>query len=155
MIIAACHRLAAQRGGCATACLLYTSLMKTPRLTVVVACLFPLLLAGTACRAETDEEALVRLRAEIMEMVGDASCRNVVNCRVVGLGARPCGGPDEYIAYSIWRTMSDEFRNLVSEYNLIAEDVVHASETAGICVMLEEPAADCVNDHCVTVSPNR
>lgn len=129
--------------------------MKILKSTVVAASLFSALCAGTVCRAETDEEALIRLRAEIMEMVGDASCRNVVNCRVVGLGARPCGGPDEYVAYSIWRTMSDEFRNLVSEYNLIAEDVVHGSETAGTCVMLEEPAADCVNDHCVTVSATR
>lgn len=127
------------------------------RLKSIPLMLFLVLATATAaiCRAETDEEALVRLRSEIMKLIGDANCRNVVNCRVVGLGAKPCGGPAEYVAYSIWRTMSDEFGNMVSEYNLIAEDVVHESETVGACVRLDEPAADCVNDRCVTVPANQ
>ena len=107
------------------------------------------------CGAETDKEAVVRLRGEIMALIGDASCRNVVNCRVVGLGARPCGGPEEYVAYSIWRTMSDGFGNLVSEYNLISEDLAIDSGVTSSCERIEEPAADCVNDRCVTVPASR
>jgi hypothetical protein len=122
-----------------------------------VFCLLAGLLALTAVvpgRAETDAEALLRLRGEIMDMIGDASCRNVVNCRVVGLGARPCGGPEEYVAYSIWKTLSEDFGNLVSEYNLIAEDLMFERDVAGTCVQLPQPAADCINDRCVTVPAN-
>ena len=130
--------------------LLYTVFMK-PKLLLLVLAFSIGLTAPFVSSAETDAEALVRLRGEIMGLIGDASCRNVVNCRVVGLGARPCGGPDEYVAYSIWKTTSDQFRNLISEYNLIAEDLALARGEAGTCEVLPEPAADCVNDRCVTV----
>jgi hypothetical protein len=129
--------------------------MKLHKLTVLTCVLAATLIAPLVCRAETDADAVVRLRAEIMALIGDASCRNVVNCRVVGLGARPCGGPAEYVAYSIWSTLSDDFGNLVSEYNLISEDLALDLEQTGTCVQLPEPAADCVHDRCVTVPASR
>ena len=102
--------------------------------------------------AESDAEAAARLRQEIAAVVSDASwCRNIVNCRVVGLGARPCGGPEEYVAFSIWNNTGDELRNLVTEYNLLKEELMLDSEAVGTCEVLRKPNADCVQSRCVTV----
>ena len=105
-----------------------------------------------ASAAESDAEAAARLRQEIAAVVSDASwCRNIVNCRVVGLGARPCGGPEEYVAFSIWNNTGDELRNLVTEYNLLKEELILDSDVVGTCEVLPKPNADCVHSRCVTV----
>ena len=102
-----------------------------------------------------DAETAARLRAEITELIGDARCNNLVNCRVVGLGAAPCGGPEEYVAYSIWKTVGDEIGTLVSEYNLIREDIALDSEAVGRCEQLLKPAVDCIRSRCVVVPDTR
>jgi len=101
--------------------------------------------------AESDAQAAARLRDEISAAIGDARCRNLVNCRVVGLGVRPCGGPEEYVAYSIWNTDREHISNLVSEYNLLKEDLMLESGEVGTCEQLPKPDVDCVHARCVTV----
>ena len=119
-------------------------------------CLLTLATAGVlagavAQAAESDAEAVVRLRNEITAAIGDAKCRNLVNCRIVGLGVRPCGGPEEYVAYSIWNTDREEISILVSEYNLLKEDLMHDSDQAGTCEVLPQPGVDCIRAQCVLV----
>ncbi len=104
-----------------------------------------------ATAAESDAEAAARLRGEITTLIGDAQCRNLVNCRVVGLGVRSCGGPEEYVAYSIWNTEGDQIGILVSEYNLLREDIMLDSDEAGTCEVLPTPDVDCVGSRCMTV----
>ena len=100
--------------------------------------------------AESDAEAAARLREQIAAVIKDASwCRNIVNCRVVGLGARPCGGPEEYAAFSIWNNTGDELRNLVTEYNLLREELILDSDEVGTCEVLPKPNANCVQSRCV------
>ena len=104
-----------------------------------------------ASAAESDAEAASRLRQEIAVVIKDASwCRNIVNCRVVGLGARPCGGPEEYVAFSIWNNTGDELRNLVTEYNLLREELMLDSDEVGTCEVLPKPNANCLQSRCVT-----
>lgn len=51
---------------------------------------------------EADEqEQLATLGSEIKELVGDAPCDTIADCRFVGLGSKPCGGPWQYLVYSI------------------------------------------------------
>lgn len=108
-------------------------------------------LAPAAIAAQSDAEDALRLRNEITTAIGEAHCRNLVNCRIVGLGARPCGGPDEYVAYSIWDTDRQHIANLVFEYNLLREDMMLDSDAVGTCEQLQEPAIDCIHDRCVIV----
>ncbi len=105
-----------------------------------------------ATLAESDADAAARLRAEIGELIVQANkCRNVVNCRVVGLGARPCGGPEEYLSFSIWNNTGDSLGTLISEYNLLREELILDSDEFGTCEALPKPNADCVRGRCVIV----
>ena len=101
-------------------------------------------------RAESDAEAAARLRGEIAQLVGDAPCSNVVNCRVIGLGARPCGGPEEYVAYSTW-TRRDDIEAKATEYTFLREELLAQRREAGACVALPEPKVACVNRRCIAV----
>ena len=118
-----------------------------------------LLLVSGVClpstAAESDAEAAARLRREITELIGDARCQNLVNCRVMGLGARPCGGPEEYVAYSIWRTRRDDLEAKVDAYTFLREEAVRTQGKQGSCEALPEPNAACVNLHCVVVPAAR
>ena len=107
--------------------------------------------APAAVAAQSDAEEALGLRNEITSAIGEARCRNLVNCRIVGLGARPCGGPDEYVAYSIWETDREHIANLVFEYNLLKEDMMFESDAVGTCEVLPKPDVDCVYDRCVIV----
>ncbi|KPK31631.1 MAG: hypothetical protein AMJ66_08340 [Betaproteobacteria bacterium SG8_40] len=109
------------------------------------------LCAPATVAAQSDAEDALRLRNEITTAIGEARCRNLVNCRIVGLGARPCGGPEEYVAYSIWDTDRQHIANLVFEYNLLREDMMFDSDAVGTCEQLQEPGIDCIHDRCVIV----
>lgn len=113
------------------------------------------LAAPVAGRAESDAEAAADLRARIAAMTVNARCNNIVNCRVIGLGSRPCGGPEEYLAYSIWDTKVDEIGSLAAEYKFLREELHSTSGQAGSCEVLAEPAINCVNARCVKVPSGR
>jgi len=100
-----------------------------------------------------DEAQLKVLRAEIVEMIGDASCVNLVHCRLLALGTRPCGGPDEYLAYSSHIADRAALENKALEYALIQEDVQRAKSIAGICVVLPQPRLACVDRRCRVIEP--
>jgi len=102
--------------------------------------------------ADGDAETVARLRQEIAAVISKANwCRNIVNCRVIGLGARPCGGPEEYVAFSIWNNTGDELGNLVTEYNLLKEELMLDSDEVGTCEVLAKPNANCAQSRCVVM----
>ena len=57
------------------------------------------------------------LRAEIMALIGEARADNVQQCRVVGFGAKPCGGPASYIALSVKDKNESQLMSLIDKYN--------------------------------------
>jgi hypothetical protein len=72
---------------------------------------------GTGNEEREAQQRLRRMRAAIMELVGEARCENVEDCRFVGIGAKPCGGPWEYLVYSTAQTDPDQLIPHVREYN--------------------------------------
>ena len=113
------------------------------------------LAAPVACRAESDAEAAADLRQRITALIAGARCNNLVKCRVIGLGSRPCGGPKEYVAYSIWDTTVDEIGSLAAEYNFLRGELEAAGDKVSSCDVLPEPAVNCVSARCVTVPSRR
>jgi hypothetical protein len=98
-----------------------------------------------------DEAQLEALRAQIIEMIGDASCVNLAHCRLLALGTRPCGGADEYLAYSSHTANRAALESKALEYAVIQEGVQRAKSIAGICVVLPQPRLACVDRRCRVV----
>ncbi len=126
------------------------------RLRAVVACAAVPLALGRALawgpQPGGDEAQLEALRAEIVKTIGDAPCVNVVHCRLLALGTRPCGGPDEYLAYSSHTADRATLENKALDYALVQEDVQRARSVAGICVVVPEPRLACIDRRCRVVS---
>ena len=94
------------------------------------------------------EAELQSLRAAIVELIGRAPCANLVHCRLLALGTRPCGGPDEYLAYSSVTGQKIVLENKAVEYGLLQEELQRTRGAAGVCVMLPEPRLACVGGRC-------
>jgi hypothetical protein len=96
----------------------------------------------------SDEAALAKLHAEIVQLIGDAPCANLVHCRAVALGWKPCGGASEYLAYGTVTGKGDLIQAKATEYSILYEDVERTKGTAGACVALPPPRVSCVDNRC-------
>ena len=54
--------------------------------------------------------------ARIDQLIGQANCTSDEQCRVAGIGARPCGGPESYRAWSTQGTPAAELEQHLQDY---------------------------------------
>ncbi|HZR03938.1 MAG TPA: hypothetical protein VFA81_12285 [Burkholderiales bacterium] len=101
-----------------------------------------------ACAQDNDEAALQAVHAEIVTLIGDAPCANVVHCRVLALGSRPCGGPDEFLAYSSITGNKELLDSKAFEYGFLQEEVRRKRKSTQGCEVLPTPRAVCVDRRC-------
>jgi hypothetical protein len=82
--------------------------------------------------------------AQIAQLIGTAPCDDEAQCRVIGIGARACGGPQRYLAWSIAHTDEVALHRMVE---LDARASAKELEAAGInstCVVLPVPGVRCL-----------
>jgi len=119
------------------------------------------ILALSACDADEEragenplsqaegQETLAAMRAEIEQIV-DAS-GSLSTCRTLALGAKPCGGPWEYLVYSTAQTDSAALANKVREYNALESDLNARYGAVSDCALVIEPALGSRDGQCVAV----
>lgn len=109
------------------------------------------LVSGVA-QAGSDEDDLLKLKQEIVRMIGDPFCTNLVYCRVLALGVKPCGKPDEYLAYSnIAGTNAEQLETKAAEYAFLQEEIQAAHPATDHCVPPGKPAVKCIDQRCKLV----
>jgi hypothetical protein len=116
------------------------------------------LLAGVACGPAlassgdasdvSDQAALKSMREEITKLIGDPRCVNLVHCRVLALGSRPCGGASEYVAYSSTTGNREVLEAKAYEYTFLQEEVNRKTAAIGACSVLAEPKVACTRGRC-------
>jgi hypothetical protein len=107
-----------------------------------------LLLATAASGAEPAREELRALRAEILQLIGNAPCANLVHCRALALGSRPCGGPAEYLTYSSFSNNRELIEAKAFEYTFLHEELQREDQAVGACAVLPQPRLQCVDRRC-------
>ncbi|MCO7225374.1 hypothetical protein [Pleionea sp. CnH1-48] len=85
---------------------------------------------------------------EISELTGNKSCQTNAECKSIGLGARPCGGPDKYLIYSQTATDVDALKEVVARYNKRKRQGNEKSGAVGICVVAPKPLTECIQNRC-------
>jgi hypothetical protein len=103
--------------------------------------------------AGSDAAALTELRQEIVRLIGEPRCANLVHCRVLPLGSRPCGGAGEYLAYSSITANREVLEAKAYEYGFIQEEIQHSSGAVSTCEMLPEPRVSCIDGRCRLARP--
>jgi hypothetical protein len=108
-----------------------------------------------AATSGSDEDALASLHQQIVALIGEPRCENIVHCRLLALGSRPCGGPAEYLAYSSIAGKREALEAKAYEYGFLQEEVNRARAVSGTCDVLVQPRVACVNGRCTLNSDRR
>jgi len=99
-----------------------------------------LLLTLSSCSNDDEltRDSLNEQLKEILAMAESVPCEDSADWRMVGLGAKPCGGPSSFIAYS-QAINTETFLELVEQYN---SDFKTLNEREGLisdCVVVMQP----------------
>lgn len=87
--------------------------------------------------------------AQLIEMeVGNAETDNLSSCKVLPIGAKPCGGPWGYLVYSEEASDTDKLKQLVDKYNELDEIRMKKEGLGSTCDVATEPELSIKNGSC-------
>ena len=105
--------------------------------------------AGDQRTEEGDRTQLAEMRREMDALVGDAAGASIDDCRYLGLGAKPCGGPWEYAIYSASSTDSVALTERLTAYNAFEAEMNERYGYASDCSVPNEPVLAYRDGRCV------
>jgi hypothetical protein len=83
-------------------------------------------------------------------LAGASVCTVDTECHAVAVGAKACGGPTGYRAYSSKTVSQADMEALAQHERDIAAQAARESHEVSTCFMLADPGARCVQHKCVT-----
>lgn len=106
------------------------------RISLLLACL-----VASACghAAPGESSTLAELRA----LAGGATCTSDQQCKTVPVGAKSCGGPESYMAYSTAKVSVEKATALAERFRKEREAQNQASGLVSDCRFLMDPGARC------------
>jgi hypothetical protein len=100
---------------------------------------------------QPDSLTSASLRESIARQVGTAACSSPAVCRTLPLGAKPCGGPREYLVYSLSVTDSVRLAANAARYNELEAQSNREKRLVSDCSMLIAPRVSCVSGKCAAI----
>jgi hypothetical protein len=98
--------------------------------------------------------ALARVHAQLETTLAAAStCTVDTECHSVAVGAKACGGPTGYRAYSSSTVTTASVTALAQHERDLAAAAARESHQVSACFMLADPGAHCQQGKCVTGPP--
>lgn len=94
------------------------------------------------------EDEITNLTKLIHNLNDDLSCSQDSDCEVLGLGSRPCGGPEDFLIVSAGNENYNEILTLTDELEQKARDQNIRNNVAGTCEAYIEPVVRCVSNVC-------
>jgi hypothetical protein len=94
------------------------------------------------------DATVARLEREARALAGTGGCTDASGCGVAPIGARPCGGPREYIAYCRATTDSARLFAKLAELERAERAANARSGVGSICSMVMPPAPALVGGRC-------
>jgi hypothetical protein len=121
-----------------------------------------LLLACTACATRADGPPATQAAppagspapaasgtlARIHALVGKAECTSDSQCQVLPIGAKACGGPASYLAFSNSSTSAAEVQALAERYHAEQQASNQRSGMISNCRVVPTPVAACRANTC-------
>jgi hypothetical protein len=88
----------------------------------------------------------------VRTLIGDAACTDADQCRLIAFGAKPCGGPRQYLVYSTAITDSTALDAAVARFNARDAEVNRLLHRVSDCSMVPRPRITVVEGRC-TIMP--
>jgi hypothetical protein len=96
----------------------------------------------------SDSTTLARLEAEARALARADGCEAAGDCRVAPLGARPCGGPREYLVYCARRTDSAALFRKLGELQRAEQAYNERQGLMGTCEFRTPPSTTLMGGSC-------
>ncbi len=100
---------------------------------------------------EDDFDTLAVMGAEIYGLIEDKSCNDVSDCRSIGFGDKPCGGPWSYLIYSIVNVDTVDLLAKVQSYNDYERELNLKWGAYSDCSFAVPPVLGVVHNACTSV----
>jgi hypothetical protein len=100
-------------------------------------------LALSAACAAVDSASPSQATASVEALIGDAACDSDAQCRTIGVGAKACGGPQAYLAWSSQRTDGAALQQAAERQARAARAAAEASGIMSNCMVTKDPGAFC------------
>ena len=97
---------------------------------------------------ENDEAQIERLEAEARALAKTAGCERAAQCRTAPLGAKPCGGPRDYLVYCALGTDSAALYRKLAELEKAEKAYNAKSGMMSTCEMLVAPNVEVQGRSC-------
>lgn len=108
------------------------------------------LLCGSCAMSESEKMAsrMDLINEQVNAMVSDKSCSETTECRAVELGEKPCGGPVEYVIYSVTSVDEAQLLKKVREYNELSRKQNSLTGAVSTCMLRLPPEVECYAGSC-------
>ncbi len=103
---------------------------------------------GGYASEEDDQARLKELFDEIVEYIGTPYCSGEEDCRYIGWGAKPCGGPWNYLVYSASTVDIDHLESLISAHYAFEDYMNMKYGYASTCDVPTPPNLECHEGIC-------
>ena len=101
------------------------------------------LLACAVAVAVLDLAAATEGPDTLQSLIGDAACRADTQCATLGVGAKACGGPSSYVAWSSLRTDAQRLRALAGRESEAQRRRMETRGEMSDCALVADPGAYC------------
>ncbi|MFG6414191.1 hypothetical protein ACG02S_09800 [Roseateles sp. DC23W] len=105
--------------------------------------------APSAPAASTAAPPAARLAREMQALIGPAACTSDSQCHTVAVGAKACGGPGGYWAWSSVATDEARVRELAQRQSQAEAAEIARSGMMSNCAVVNDPGARCEARRCV------
>jgi len=110
-----------------------------------------------ACQAQTPPSSVARtgpaaeaaLLQRIEAEIGQAECSSTAECRSLPIGAKACGGPARWIAWSTRHSRAEQLQAWAAELARRQRQREEAHGLVSTCSIVPDPGASCDAGRCV------
>lgn len=89
-----------------------------------------------------------QLQLRLERLTENKECQQDNQCKVIGVGARPCGGPEQYLLYSTLHTDEKMLSYTNDRYQKLKKLQNEKLGLMSTCQMLMPPASACIENKC-------
>jgi len=107
------------------------------------------LITLTACAGARAPDSTAELWRQIQSANADQSCDNGSQCHSLGVGAKACGGPENYIAWSSKNSDGAQLKALVEQHAAARRADDKQAGMMSTCSLVSDPGASCRAGVCV------
>jgi hypothetical protein len=96
-----------------------------------------------------------QLQLRLERLTENKQCDNDNQCKVIGVGSRPCGGPEQYLLYSTLHTDEKMLSYTNERYQKLKKQQNEKLGLMSTCQMLMPPVSACVQKKCALGASER